>query len=90
MPISARITPVSQKVNFRPITFIGTGKPTRPVRPQAPNREPGRRGIQLSGKFGFKEFLSNIKQLTQPSATDLGRGAVKIMNSMGNNVNILA
>lgn len=90
MPISARVTPVSQKISFRPITFIGNGKPTRPVRPQAPNREPGVRGIQFSGKVWFREFVNNIKKFTQPSVVDLGRNAVKIANSIGNNVNILA
>ena len=53
MPISARVSSVSQNVSFGPLRFIGTGDP---VRPRRPDRFAGVRGIQFSGKVGFAEF----------------------------------
>ena len=89
MPI-AKVTPVSQKISFRPLTFLFTGKPVRPVRAQAPNRTPGRRGIQISGNDSYGEFVRSIRSINQPSVEELGRGATKLMNALGSNVNIRA
>lgn len=81
--------PSTQRIgSFRPLTFLSSNDLVRPVRPQAPNREPGRKGIQLSGQVTYGEFVQNIRSLNEISFRELGRSAVKLQNSLGISVNI--
>jgi len=81
--------PSSQKIgSFRPLTFLSTNKPVRPVRPQSPNREPGRLGIQLSGKVTYREFVQNISNFNNLDFRTLGRSAVKLQKSSGISINV--
>ncbi|MFC1477290.1 hypothetical protein ACFL6L_02375 [candidate division KSB1 bacterium] len=81
--------PVSQKIgSARPLTFIVTGKPMRPTRPQPPNRQPGLKGISYSGKVSFREFRQNNLNNAQLSPTQIGQGAVRLQKFSGISVNV--
>lgn len=81
--------PSSQKIgSFRPLTFLSSNKPVRPVRPQIPNREPGRLGIQFSGAVTYGEFVQNIRSFNNLDFRTLGKAAVKLQKSLGISINI--
>ncbi len=74
--------------SFRPLTFLHSNKPLRPYRPQAPNRAPGMKGIQMSGDTSYGEFASKIKQINNMSPLELGSKAVELQKSSGISINV--
>ena len=81
--------PASSKIgSFRPMTFLHNGKPVRPVRPSAPDRTPGMKGIQMSGDVQFSDFVRNKELFSNLSYTELGRGAVRMQKMSGLSLNI--
>ena len=81
--------PSSQKIgSFRPLTFLHSGEPVRPVRPTTPNREPSMKGVKFAGDVDFSEFSRNIQEQSSFSPQELGQGAVRLQKSTGISLNI--
>jgi len=73
--------------SFKPLTFIGTGKPVRPVTPEGIDRSASRKGIIFSGKTSKGELTAKINSQYALSPKELGDGAVKLSKSMGISIN---
>ncbi|MFC1553585.1 hypothetical protein ACFL7D_03025 [candidate division KSB1 bacterium] len=83
--------PASQKIgSFRPLTFLGNGKPMRPGAVSGLNREPSRKGVQMSGGVTFGEFKRNISTRANPTYKQLGSAAVKLQKAGGISINTVA
>lgn len=71
-----------------PLVYYGTGKPINPIRSLGVNREPSRKGVEMSSARTPSDFNALVKNIRTPSTRELGQSAVKIQKSTGRSVNI--
>ena len=72
--------------SFKPLTFLGNGRPVSPSPPGNINRTGSKKGITYSGNTA-KELKQIMNSESQMSPRQLGQGAVRLSKSMGLSIN---